>query len=112
METGYGYESYDWDEIWSFAPIAREDSDVLYAYKSDMAEPNFAGLVKTSNGNVYAFEGWHDYTGWDCRADCEWFGPFETKEDAIKLLSEENRRGLGFVPYPEYKNLWTDQRGE
>lgn len=111
MEFGAEHSSYDWDEIFSYIGLDREGTDVLYAWKSDMSEPNFAGIVKAYDGWLYAYEGWHDYTGWDCQSNVERFGPFETKEQAVMLLSLEARRALGFVPYPEYKNLWTDENG-
>lgn len=115
--TGVEIDDYDWNEIFarsdnnSVTPPARQYSEIVYSYKSDGCEPNFAGVVKnTLTGSYYSFSAWTDYTGWGCRDGVEWFGPFESVMGAVSQLTQEDRRNLGFEHSPVPEDIYRDYK--
>lgn len=97
-----GISLYDWTNIFDYGGPEMQFTTVVNAWTDFDSEPNFAGVVYHHLG-FYSFEGWHDYTGWDCQSNVEWFGPFSSELFAVEELSSEARRNLGYEvsPIPE-----------
>lgn len=71
-----------------------EDIEVItHHYGSEeYGDADYAGVGQLKDGQWFAWEGSHDYTGWDCRAGSV-FVLCSTQEDAFRFgLSKESRR--------------------
>lgn len=103
---------YDWDEIWNYGgantPPIRHGHVVLHEWTNDDPELVFCAIIVDTVGDYYAVEGWTDYTGWGCRDDVTWYGPFNSVMTAANNLDRESRRHLGFEHAPVPNGLYRD----
>lgn len=75
----------------------KQIADVLAVVYGEHDESSYYWVLRLTDGTVGMLQGWHDYTGWDCRSDATWT-PAPTPEAAAELASDDNNRPVkGFL---------------
>lgn len=106
---------YDLGQIWKEAPEevgeVCETDKLIHSYAispEGYGSLDCAGIYQIDLNTYYSFSAWADTTGWGCQDGVEWYGPFSSVVAAASILSQEERRYLGFEHSPVPEDIYRD----